>query len=74
MSCGTYQILYLGTDADEAAAVHRSETYCGEGPTLGEATRRAAMGAGQLTTRRRAESLGPTPKRQGPERKKPKQS
>lgn len=74
MRCGTYQIVYLGTDADEAAAMNGSETYCGEGPTLGEATRRAAMGAGKLTSSRRAESLGPTSKRQGPERKKPKQS
>jgi hypothetical protein len=70
ISCGVYRIAYLGTDPVKAAEAHGADTYRGEGPTLGEATRRAALGAGKLTTKRRLEQPGGSPKRQGPKRKR----
>ena len=48
MTCETYRIVYLGTDAEQAAARHSTSTFLAEATTSGEAVRRAAMGAGDF--------------------------
>jgi len=70
MTCETYRIVYLGTDAEQAATRHSASTFIAEASTSGEAVRRAALGAGKLTVERRDALRGGPPKRQGPERKK----
>jgi hypothetical protein len=65
IACRTYQLLYVGTDAAEAAAVSNDESFCGQGSTIGEAQRKAALGAGKKTQSRRPP---PSPgRRLGPE-------
>jgi hypothetical protein len=71
ITCETYQIAYLGTDPERAAALHSQSTFLAEGATLGEAVRRASFGAARLTAKIRNELNGGPPKRQGPARKSP---
>ena len=56
---GDYRMLYLGKDREEALRHSNEQSFCAEGPNLGDAQRFAAIGAGKLTQERRAsESRG----------------
>jgi hypothetical protein len=55
--CNNYILVYLGQEQSEAEAVSSEDTFCAEGPTLGEAQRRAGIGAG-IKSRTRKEARG----------------
>lgn len=50
IACHTYKLLYIGRNAEDAARQNTDLTYRASALTLGEAERRAAIGAGRKTT------------------------
>jgi hypothetical protein len=53
ISCQSFRIVYEGQDREKAEAATNYDTFLGEGLTMGEAQRRAALGAGKKRQSRR---------------------
>ena len=53
--CENYALVYIGRDRAKALAAASADTFFAEGPTMGQAERNAAIGAGMKTQSRRTE-------------------